>query len=256
MPNISSYGPGVGLSWLKQGWRLFAKQFVRLSLLFMLVSMLMPMVTMLPFLGILLGILFIPLSQMLIFNAAYGIRLRGYFLLDDLTQKLRTPQVWGRLLIASFINLFITYFILNFTLPTIPVSADAIMNMQAEQAAEIIATTFSLENMVIPLFCVTVYLLLSFWVYPLICWEELRVSRAFSLSFKATMSNALALSMLFIIFVIVTISLLFLAKSLLLTLSSTVLSTISLFIFNTLLVGLYMSLFVAYMEIFYGRDRS
>lgn len=256
MPNISSYGPGVGLSWLKQGWSLFAKQFVRLSLLFMLVSMLMPMVTMLPFLGILLGILFIPLSQMLIFNAAYGIRLRGYFLLDDLTQKLRTPQVWGRLLIASFINLFITYFILNFTLPTIPVSADAIMNMQAEQAAEIIAATFSLENMVIPLFCVTVYLLLSFWVYPLICWEELNVGRAFSLSFKATMSNALALSMLFIVFIIITISLLFLAKSLLLGVSNTVLSTIFLFIFNTLLVGLYMSLFVAYMEIFYGKERS
>lgn len=256
MPNISSYGPGMGLIWFKQGWSLFAKQFVRLSLLFMLVSMLMPMVTMLPIIGILLGILFIPLSQMLIFNAAYGIRLRGYFLLSDLSQKLRTPQVWGRLLLASFVNLFLTYFILNFTLPVIPISSDAIINIPAEQAAEIIASTFSLENLWVPLFCVTVYLLLSFWTYPLICWEELPVSRAFLLSFKASMSNALALSLLLILFIAIAIGLLFITKSLLFSLSNTLLSTISLFVFNTLLVGLYMSLFAAYMEMFYGKNNT
>lgn len=254
VPIIRSYSPTIAVSWFKQGIALYKKQFIRLSLVFMLASMFMSMATMLPIVGLLLGLISVPLSQMLLFNAAYGTRLRGHFLISDLRQKLHTSKIWARLLFAAFINVAIVYMILSITMPNLPLSPEAFLNLSSAEMQKIIEKTYTLSSLATPFFCICVYLLLSFWVYPLICWEDSPVAHAFIQSFKASMSNALALSLLIGFFVGLSVVGIFAIQSIFATLLPSALIMVSLFVINTIIVALYVCLFVAYMEIFYGKE--
>lgn len=254
VPIIRSYSPTVAISWFKQGIALYKKQFIRLSLVFIVASMLMSMATVLPIIGLLLALVSVPLSQMLLFNAAYGIRLRGHFLMSDLRQKLHTSKIWSRLLFAAFINVAIVYMILSITMPSLPLSPEAFLNLSSEEMQKIVAQTYTLSSLATPFFCICVYLLLSFWVYPLICWEDSPVIRAFIQSFKASMSNALALSLLIGFFVGLSIIAIFATQTIFAALLPSAFMTAALFVINTIIVALYICLFVAYMEIFYGKE--
>lgn len=256
MLTIRSYSPLVAMHWFKQGWKLFLSQFVRFSLLFMLTSSVMSMTVYVPVLGMLCSLLMLPLSQMLLFNAAYGTRLRGYFLNADLFQKLKGSKVWAKLLMATIASVILLYAILSFTLPAIPISADAFMNLSAEEMDKMLEQTFTLPKLASTIIGVIIYFILSFWIYPLICWEECGVLKAFTYSFKISMSNALPLSLLVVIFAALGVASIFVIQGVLLSISINIATILLLLVMNTLIIALYISLFVAYMEILYGNAQN
>ncbi|MDY3330796.1 MAG: hypothetical protein SOX43_02430 [Pelistega sp.] len=254
LPHIRSHSPLTAISWIKQGLNLYKKQFIRFSLLFIAASMLLSIATLLPLIGIFLALISVPLSQMLLFNAAYGTRLRGHFIASDLRQKLHTGKIWARLLIATIINVAIVYILLSTLMPSLPVSTQAYLNLSDQQAQTLLLETYTISNVLAPLFCIGVYLILSFWVYPLICWEDLPVVRAFIHSFKASMSNAIALSLVIIFFIGLSAATVFITETLFEAVLPSISVSVSLFLLNTIVVAIYLTLFVAYMEIFYGKE--
>ncbi|ETD73079.1 hypothetical protein V757_00430 [Pelistega indica] len=194
MPLIHSHKPTIAFHWIKEGFSLLLKQFIPLSLLFVIVSLAFSIGTMLPLIGIFIALISLPITQMILFNAGYGIRLRGRLQLSDISQKIRSQQTILRLFGATLINFVFIYTILTITLPSIPIAIDDFMALSSEEMAKVILQTYTFSAMLMPVFCVSVYMLLTIWVYPLISWEDSRVIPAFKNSFRASMANALSLN--------------------------------------------------------------
>lgn len=254
MPKIHTYRLATSLQWIQKGLSLFRRQFIRLLLLFIVVSTLFSTLAMLPILGIVLTLAFMPLSQMLLFNAAFGIQKNGAFEYGDLLKKLNQATTWARLTTSTFLHFAIIYIILSFTLPKLPVSAEALMHLDAEQMASMISRFFTLSTLLVPIICLSIYSLLSIWVYPLIAWEESKVLPAFVNSFKASFHNFLPLAFLFTCFIVMTLGFMLLAQHIILPAFPSSLSLISLLFMHVVAITLYLSLFNAYMEIFYGNS--
>ncbi|WP_071057963.1 BPSS1780 family membrane protein [Pelistega sp. MC2] len=256
MPLIHSHKPTIAFHWIKEGFSLLLKQFIPLSLLFVIVSLAFSIGTMLPLIGIFIALISLPITQMILFNAGYGIRLRGRLQLSDISQKIRSQQTILRLFGATLINFIFIYTILTITLPSIPIAIDEFMALSSEEMAKVILQTYTFSAMLMPVFCVSVYMLLTIWVYPLISWEDSRVIPAFKNSFRASMANALPLTFLFATFCFIFMLGIFVMQTVLLSAASTLASMVSLFIMHTLVIALYLSLFVAHMEIFYGASNQ
>lgn len=255
MTTISSYGPSAAFRWIKQGWRLYTKQFVRMTLLFMCAFSAVMMLSYLPLIGLLCSLLGMPLIQMLLFNAAFGTRLRGYFKSDDLAQKLRGSRIWSRLILASLLLTLITFALLNLTLPSMPISMEAFMDLSSAQMQTMLEQTFTPSTMATSIVVMLVFYILTFWIYPLICWEDMGVVQAFMQSFKISMSNALPISLMVIFFGVIAV-LGVLITSMLSWIMPYLVLVVLLFGINILMVAFYMSLFCSYMEILYGENQS
>ncbi|NEN76529.1 hypothetical protein F9B74_09445 [Pelistega sp. NLN82] len=253
MAVIHAYGPSATVRWATQGFNVFFKRFIPFTLLFITIFMLNLLSASIPFISLIVGIICLPLLQMVIFNAAYGVKLRGYFTQQDLLQKLREKSIWSKLILASLINIILTNIILIITLPPLPVPIETLMNISNEEIVVLMASYITFSNFLPVILGVCIYFLLTSWVYPLITWENLTVLEAFKQSLKATASNAIALSFLIIFyFALISISII------LITQFFPSLSRIGiLFVLievSAISAYFYNCLFAAYMEIFYGKQ--
>lgn len=259
MLTIHSYSPAATVVWLKKGWKLFTQQFVLLSLLSIFIHSLLSLIFSLSIareLGIILLLIFLPLSQMLFFNAAFGVHLRGYLLAQDLFQKLKNMHVWLRLFTASVLNVFLLSMVLVLSMSgiTFP-SMQTLPSLSPEELSVLVDQLLTPANFIIPIICSYLYMILSLWVYPLICWEDYGVLKAFWYSFKISLRNILPLIGLLTIYVLVSISAIYLIQYIFLNFSISLTESLLLLTMNAFIAAVYISLFVAYMEILYGKEK-
>lgn len=197
---IYSHRIGTALIWLGKGLRIFAKQWAKFLSLFMALTFGFGILAILPdFLLLIVSVLSIPIIQMVLFNASHGTAIRGHFLLSDLPKKLQTPSVWLRLLIAALLNTLVIYFIMQITFPSLPLSTEQLESMSSMQMAQYMAEHMSIFSLFPGFALISLYLLFTAWVFPLLSWESMSLGKAYAYSFKATLSNLLPLVFLCIL---------------------------------------------------------
>ncbi len=192
----------TALDWLGTGLRLFAKQWSRLLLLFMTLLLGLGVLVVLPdFLLLIVSVLSVPLIQMLLFNASHGTAIRGHFKFSDLFKKLDTPTVWIRFFIAALLNTLAIYLIMQLTFPTVPLSMDQLNTMSSVDLARYASEHLSITSFFPGFILISLYLLGSAWVFPLLSWESMSLVQAYQHSFKASLKNILPLLFLWVLLV-------------------------------------------------------
>lgn len=203
---IYSHRIGTALDWLGTGLRLFAKQWAKFLSLFITLLFFFGLLVILPdFLLLIVSVLSIPVIQMFVFNAAHGTRIRGHFLLSDLIKKLDNPQVWIRLFIAALINTFAVYMIMQLTLPNVPISVEQLETMSSMELAQYVAQHMPATSFIPGVALVSMFMLFTAWVFPLISWESMGILQAYQHSFKATLQNVLPLVFLWALLICITL---------------------------------------------------
>ena len=193
---------GTALDWLGTGLRLFAKQWSKFLLLFMTLFLGMGMVLALPdFLLLIISVLSVPMMQMILFNASHGTSIRGHFKLSDLLKKIDSTQVWIRFFTAGLLNTLALYLIMQLTFPSLQLSVEQLNSMSSIELAQYASAQLSISSLVPGFLLVSLFLLCTAWVFPLLSWESMNLLEAYQHSLKATIKNILPLIFLWILLV-------------------------------------------------------
>ncbi len=193
---------GTALDWLGTGLRLFAKQWPKFLLLFMTLFLGMGMVLALPdFLLLIISVLSVPMMQMILFNASHGTSIRGHFKLSDLLKKIDSTQVWIRFFMAGLLNTLALYLIMQLTFPSLQLSVEQLNSMSSIELAQYASAQLSISSLVPGFLLVSLFLLCTAWVFPLLSWESMNLLEAYQHSLKATIKNILPLIFLWILLV-------------------------------------------------------
>ncbi len=193
---------GTALDWLGTGLRLFAKQWSKFLLLFMTLFLGMGMVLALPdFLLLIISVLSVPMMQMILFNASHGTSIRGHFKLSDLLKKIDSTQVWIRFFMAGLLNTLALYLIMQLTFPSLQLSVEQLNSMSSIELAQYASAQLSISSLVPGFLLVSLFLLCTAWVFPLLSWESMNLLEAYQHSLKATIKNILPLIFLWILLV-------------------------------------------------------
>lgn len=193
---------GTALDWLGTGLRLFAKQWSKFLLLFMTLFLGMGMVLALPdFLLLIISVLSVPMMQMILFNASHGTSIRGHFKLSDLLKKIDSTQVWIRFFMAGLLNTLALYLIMQLTFPSLQLSVEQLNSMSSIELAQYASAQLSISSLVPGFLLVSLFLLCTAWVFPLLSWESMNLLEAYQHSLKATVKNILPLIFLWILLV-------------------------------------------------------
>lgn len=250
---------GTALDWLGTGLRLFAKQWSKFLLLFMTLFLGMGMVIALPdFLLLIISVLSVPMMQMVLFNAAHGTAIRGHFKLSDLIKKIDTPLVWMRFFIAGLLNTLALYAITQLTFPSLPLSMEQLNTMTSIELAQYASQHLSMMSLIPGFLSISLFLLCTAWVFPLLSWESMSLLDAYRHSFKASIQNILPLIFLWILLVCIMLLMFLFPQyiALYFVRDLSVFYLLMFFAINTISVILHTCQYASYIGIFFEPDKT